>query len=1434
MEYTPKTNMALDDVLITTPLDGVTEDIRSDSPFRIKTRAIDQRIAAGTDPEQTVDDAETSILKSKEAIGSPTTQLIQSTVNTQEDPVDAANKIRESLEKEGEFKQSDDFILESALTISDGSYSPAMVRLVANQQLASEILEEKFKNTSTSSAGKIWDWTDRYVLRGMTIGIFEDLTKRSERKGREIATAAASMNSTEFKEWFQVYADELASEGFFTGENFYALQDALFEAENAGFDPHAFLNQVLAVAEIAPVVRGASRLGLKSTSAITRAGNATGPKQAAKAVESLEGTVLRNEPVIQVESGPRQLDPSSNPSSVKPTYNDVAKIAEENEIIKKVQYLTDVGTFGRMATKEEVDKKAKEIVSNLRKIEARPIADEDIVDVGLGRKQIVIKLGKMHSSAPFKSEAAAKKFQTSLMDRGLASKVVQVDPDDVAKGYYIEVRETIDLTRSAERITSENPLGFIGRTLSKYLASAATNDVEKLNSLAYMGEAGVGAIRTAVAPYLKQVRSLSFDSKLAIGAVVKDLRDGGDAYLRPFYSESEFIEKFRQYHPKGSKPSQKDIDGYYALQTLNDAAYILSAHKAARNYVTKGYKTIDVGGGVATPAKVFKGPINPKEALFNIATGSAITKSDLADDVAIWKLDRPLDNGIEYVAQPSNVRNIEYHDVLGYNAGGRRTNPDANYFVTLGDPEAPRAMLTTFSRNQAIRASKQIEEIRRAIKASGKKVEELTDELDDVIKRNNDWNPSLENTADLVALSAKKGWKFDDFDVSYKKRDDIVESREDLFNGMKMDEYIQASNKRSDQVLMEYGGNETFNYNPVKAVIDQMSSAASEYSFHNYTYNAKVSWLKKALRTDELPSGAGLDQLFRDTTAKGADAKRMAELKAIIERRGAYSSPSSKAMQNFGEDLSEWVMDKTGKKTSLGDPSNALLKLGFTSAFGFMNTFQFFLQASHAFAVIAISPKAGLKAAMSAIPIRAVLYDGGDEAVRRLAKVMNEDESFVKDMLTYIRTSGRDIVENDAIQSGTGAAWGNSGYEGTSFMPSTLRKTLYQTSKVAAKADEIGKVPFTAGERLSRVTSMTTAILEYRRKFPNSSVLSDDARTWITTRDQNLSFNMTTNGRAAWQQGLLRVPSQWMSYMLRSMETLFVGRGMTKAERIRLGLYFTVSGGFAGFGLAAAVDSLSEQLGVDPTGIGNVTLKYGVLDGALSWAFSDITDSDVRTAIGTRISPLAGILDLARKFQDDNALKVIGGPSAEIIGGGGAALFSAVGNLLNGYEQSSMEDVKRALRTPSGVDNVVKAIGIMNNGVYRSKTGTTLDADFSDTEAILVGLGVTNFKVADFYERKRRLFRESKEVGDFAKDITKRYQVAISMVNSGDVDGGTQLIKELSAQIEVSGFSPSDQIRLRRALKQDSDLDSVLMAIEYMRKQNRYGAEVVESYKIKE
>ena len=1327
--------------------------------------------------------------------------------------------------KTDEFLSTPDFIAEQALTVNNFDYSSADARVSTNYQIAQEIISDRQFEIAARKGPfeRTLNSVDRFLRDVSPIGTFEAITSKTETQSRDILNAAARLSPIEFRDWFNTFADDVSEEGVFAGNTLGALQDLTTETLGAGYDPNKGINQAFAALDIIGIgqlagvgVKGIVKTSMKASTAVGRVGAIRGSEAAAEASE----TILRTSPDPEVlgNVAPSNLDLAPQP--VRPSAAKFTEKFVQNDIIQGIDDLQRKGAFGPLADAEAINLAGKRIAEKYTKKVTNPVFDWKVLDEGLGNYVTSIKFGKASDGTPFKPMAdggipqGVQRLADEISQVVEKAAVAPVDVNDLSKGYVIEVSERVNLSGLQDAIDPDLGIeaGLVRNTLGRVMnnelmGSAALRDVQRLTTISNMAEGSRAAVKNIIDPYTKALQKLNAQERFTLQSVYTQLRDGKDAALRVRYSESEFTVKYQQMHPKGLAPSDRAYDAYNALATVEEADYLLKTTSMLNRYIEKGYQnSVKVADDFYAPAKRVNRSDVPEDAkLVDGEFDGKIRLQDVEEGIPIWKLDKPTPDGQEYVVKPKQVRIIEPTDVMGYNPGGSRANPNLNYFVTLGDTRL-KALMGTFSEKQAKTAVDQLGRIKRAI-------DEGDDAIDDIIAQNNDWNPSIQNYTDFKKLADEEGWDFTRGTIGYKGRNDDLLAGDvassDVFTGMKADDYVSNDLRRNDRVLSDFGGGKAYNEDPINSVLGQMGNSVFTYSNRAYARNAMVGWVKKAQQNGRtwFPDGVSpndYETLFRNARIKGTDefSRRMKELRDITMRKMNMQDESASSMANIGQGAAEFIFDKTGKQLNLGDPSNGLLKIGFQSAFGFANVSQFFMQSFHATTIMAISPKHGLKGAAMTVPVRAALRattpELQQEAIKRLAKAASIPEKDASELFEYIRTSGRAIVDGDAIEDGTGVGFGISGWNGESMSYSALSGVGYNISKLATKGLDAGLMPFKAGERLARLTGINTAFFEFKAKFPNVSALSDEARLWITRREQDLTFNMSSLSRGKVQSGFMKVPTQWLSYTLRSMETILVGRNFTVAERARLATVLMPMYGLTGFGLGSAADYIGEKTGIAPDSDLYIGLKYGMIDGIIA-----ALGGDVEVGLAQRLAPIGAITDTYKKVTQESTVGAIAGPSGEIAGNLYNAVTDAANSLINGQTASLTEDVLKVLRQPSGLDNIAKAYGIFNNGVYRSKNGIALESEMTIGDGIVALTGFTPLEVVENYSRLGQIYTSNRKFSDFRKEVNRdaEYIFALMEGERGDVDKAIQLMQELHERISFSGFSSSQTQQLRRSAR---------------------------------
>lgn len=1351
------------------------------------------------------------------------------------DPEEVINVAGQTSLKFSDFMDNPEFNLNQANTLEVETLDQIEARIAANIQRANEMIEQRRTaiQEDTSWFGYATDLIDRYILRA-PIEAVESLTERTERRGRAILDAAIDLPpGPEFDRWFQDYLDEVMQEGVLKDENFFAILELEEEVNSFGYDPAQGFKKLIGVLDLFAVgqtITSVTKYGraaaiARSTTDTGRTAAAKGPEKAAETANRVLDATPDPETLSSVAPRSMSLDPQPVNTPDVPFINKV----RDNRITNQISEYFQSGAFGRTIDEGALKALGDRVAASIAKRTSNRLYDvTPVVDDGLGMYTVGARFGRAKDGMPFKAMPDGTPSASLLRKaRETGGEVIPVDPTDTRKGFVLEYRERLNIASAVEaldtnlNIANDFVRNTIGRVFNNQLiASSTARDNQLVATLAQMSGAAQAGVKKIVEPEIKKINALSFRERQTLEAVMTQLRDGADAALRRQYTDEEFALRYQAAHPRNELPSQKVLDAYESAVTLEQADYLLKVSSAMQRFVQKGYgQSIEVNPGVFSPAKKVKvTDISDDAKIMNSKAGPGnwLLKSELDEMDAnnLWRIANPVDD-IEFVVAPSNVRLIDPVDVMGYNPGGSRTNPLANYFITISGEGRTRvkALMTTFSEKQAKLAVDQIRAIQKGIR-------EGASDIDDIIRRNNDWNPDIQDAEDFRRFAADEGWDLSRGNVGIKGRNDTIIDGEvgnsDLYSGMRASDYIDNDLRRNDRVLTDFGGGKAYNEDPISSVVAQFQNSAFTLANRAYTHNATVGWVKAAMRSGRSDWFEHLGNvnpndyefLFRNARITGNDnfAIRMRELRQINMNRLNMKDDAARSFEAFGQKMREFVFDTTGKKFDRFDPVSALLNVGFQSAFGFFAVAQLAMQSWQVVNIMAIAPTHAFKATAHANVVRGLLQVTDPAArklgIQRLAKSADMSVKEAEEWLWYIQTSGRAVVDGDAIVKGTGVGIGINRYGGQVLNSEATKAALFNIQKYGGKALDKGLFFFNFGERISRIAGMNTAILEFKAANPGVSILTDSARRWITKREQDLTFNMDTASRARFQQGAMAVPTQWLSYSFRAMEQVFVGRNLGKWERARLGAVLMPMFGLAGFGMQSFADNVAETINeksgkqvVDPTSPWYIGLKYGLVDGIGAWAGVDIATSE-------RMAPMGAFTDLYRKVTQDNVIGAVGGPSGEITASLFEAVFGAAGNLYHGRDVMLTESVLKVLRQPSGIDAQAKAIGILNNGIYRSKNGVVHPAEMGVTDAIVAATGFTPLAVNEFYATKNKMFNDRRAYSRFRAQINRDTELVFRLLqgNDRDKERAIQLVDELHSKIALSGFSERDMIDLRKSV----------------------------------
>jgi hypothetical protein len=383
---------------------------------------------------------------------------------------------------------------------------------------------------------------------------------------------------------------------------------------------------------------------------------------------------------------------------------------------------------------------------------------------------------------------------------------------------------------------------------------------------------------------------------------------------------------------------------------------------------------------------------------------------------------------------------------------------------------------------------------------------------------------------------------------------------------------------------------------------------------------------------------------------------------------------------------------------------------------------------------------------------------------------LTEDE--LNTLVRYIDESGRNIIDNQVIELQAPQKFGAA---------STL------TGKAQASVGKFldtSTVFFREGERFSRMTGIITAFLEHRAKRPDIDPLSPSGKTWITNREQDLTFRMTSASRSFAQSGPMRVPTQWLTFSLRAMENIVVGRNFTAGERARMALVMGPMWGLTGLGLGRTAGYVTEKLGYssdDPQAVEmHNMIKYGLFDQLLGWGLG------TETAYAQRAAPLGQVTDTYRKLFDESLITTLFGPSGEIAEDFSSAGVNAIRSMFGGRTEMVREDLTQVVRNLSTVDKIVKIRELIETGNYRSRTRRLVVGGLTTRDAAAVLMGATPAPVQNYYDYQEMVFKKNEKYREIRTRLKSKADRAMSLLTEGDQEDflrGSKLWEEINDEL---------------------------------------------------
>tara|TARA_B110000902_G_scaffold100395_1_gene118706 strand:- start:3650 stop:7954 length:4305 start_codon:yes stop_codon:yes gene_type:complete len=1346
---------------------------------------------------------------------------VTTSVDNREDTVVVSDNITDGESKLYGIYSKDDLYIEDDVISRSPAYKSTEQKYFRNLQILSEEMEvAASEQEGKGIVGYGIDLVDREIIRATLFGWYENLSNRTAREGSRVFNNLATITDPkEMREFAKEYVAEIREEGVLKGDNAFAYAQMVREVYGKGYNPDAAWDKLFGVIDLAGFAGGVAKItklkSLRSSTAASRAGALGGAEEANRVAESVHLRDVDPTNTADLQSTAVNLN---NPG-VKPSTGFAQRLQKTNEILKRVTPQIKEGAVPTAERAVKFDSLIKEASEKFSKTLKVNVYDVDVTDLGEQSKAVNFYIGKNTDGLPFEplkdgsAPSGAKKIAARI-----GGEVMPLDPDDLSLGYVVKASESVDASKGLKggfniKLAQAKWSQVLGKVFdNKVVGSAAARDVVELNEIALRSQTASKYLAYEGSKQQDVIGRLNYEDTKTLDTIIAEFRDGPDSVGRQSWNETEFSSAWRTM--TGETPSTKVIDAFKAAESLSDAAYYFKSMETMKVFIMKGFKnSVEVEDGIFLPAKrKVLSELAEDAKVFDYSNGLKLYAKEIDDipkDTVVWELSQPW-NGQDFVVLPNKVRPVDPRDVLGYSAYGRRTNPEARYFIFLRGESGVKTVLAAFSDTSAQTSVRQLKQIQEAYRTKGIDDEAITR----VIQTSNDWNDNINTKAGMDKWLTDNGIDILDGDLFSKVRDDSIEDPFDkVFNGESAVDYVDNALARSDTILTEYGGGNSYNPSPLQSIVDQYGTEAHRYANSFYTLKSMKGWIEqlRIMREEGInlsvtvPDNIGPSdyrKLFLNTKVEGNGpaAERMRELQNTIKRRLGMTSSIEETLSQTADAITEQLYDSWGIKVQAGDVTKPLLKIGFFSAFSF-NLSQAYLQSSQIINVVAIVGKnIGFKAAAGSVVLRKLVGLTDDIAVEELglagfAKNMGITDGDAKEIAELFRQTLPNVVMGDSIELGTGVNGGRS--TGAMF-----GKAGFQATKVGQAIFDVGLKPFNFGESTAKSTSFLAAALEFKKANPNLSLLSEAGRNFVARRSETLTQNMSNSSRSALQSGVGKVPTQWLSYFFRTMEQVFVGRDLTGMERARLGFFTMPFFGMTGLGMGFTTEKIAEFFNLDPNDETDralfITMKYGIIDGFLN----HYTPFDV--ALSERMAPVPAIFDIYEKFTEENVLSAVGGPSGSIVYTGGEALFNLMSNVSKGYTSTLTEDSLRVLRNFSGINSAAKALGIVNDGIYRNRKGIRVPVEVDLTDALISFFGFTPRQVTEFYAQSGRSFNLSKDFKAIRKEVLEKSKLAWSIYGN-DPQRASAILGDATTIVSKSPLTYDKKQELLRLLSPKVD-----------------------------
>lgn len=1022
------------------------------------------------------------------------------------------------------------------------------------------------------------------------------------------------------------------------------------------------------------------------------------------------------------------------------------------------------------------------------------------VDDMTGINKVSVVLGRADGKGGYAHERSAK---SAAKNRGISNAQVFRSDDGM---YYIQ--QLHDLPEEGFVLgmdpNSIRGFGFISPVLNPHTWIA------KRTSVAQQVASGqkdriTRAINENIVPKLSK---LSTKDRQDLSAVMAKGMDE-----EKWYNLTELKDVYERY--RGRVPTEKEVEAYYTMKTLNDFDWTIRNNTILMNKARRGHETVSIpkhnyeGTGKVITEYADAG----KFRVLNLSDNhyyerGQLTRQDLDEMLKDGKyklisLDEPMFRQGAKDDIPIQLVLVKRGDVdvsplnpvqLSYRAGGHRMYAPNQYFVKqsfIGEMDNgtkfmldPIVHTASESREELLEWTARMESARVGMleyKAGRLSEREVRPLLQDANIRDVDhWN-------ELVASKAVR--ENTPFEVVRDGERPITGLAEGTYDDLRdqelwMDDlsrYASHTNKpftgKRGDILVGPDGEKVKTLDPFETANKAIENAIKTGAYYDYRVTQVEAWARGALpymkaearsvppsEVFSKPESYWLDNVDNTSQVKLMAARRN------IERQLGMRTFADRKFDTMKQSLADWVEGTTGGRLSQATVKGALdiasdntiqrvRSLAYDLYLGLLNPAQIFLQVQTSAAIASMSPRMGSKAILNYPAMRAV-WNSSDEFLERFAKEQKDVAS----------VGGMDPSEFVLMMKELNRSGLNNVSEGFSLLGDVTPSVSGRVGGAIKATRRGGRYFLTEAERMNTGVAWGTAWREYAERFPGKSPTSPEARRWILDRANTLNMDMRNHSKSALQEGPQALAFQFAQYQIHLLQNMLGGsaRGLSKDEQARLFIGQVLLYGGGGFGGSAVAEFIGEKYheatGEPMNDIVWKQLSSGILDASLY----AVSGGELSTDFGSRAGVFGWVEQMSKMWSDKSVLEIAGGAGSPALTGLAGSILRNVKFMSDAvmHENLTGEDVKTAMmdiaRSASSFSVAERAYLMATTGVDLAKSGVFQGGGRTELQAMATLIGIPLSEINDAWTNREFLTDRKERVSSVVK-LASGYAIRASL-----------------------------------------------------------------------